>query len=68
MNWNQLISDIRACGFKLKDIANAVGLSVGGLHDLQNTPGKRVYYEPGAKLVALHKKLARKIKKIKGPK
>lgn len=64
MDWNKLISDIRACGFRLHDIADEVGMSKGGVHDLQNTPGKNVYYEPGAKIVALHKKLTPKLRKL----
>lgn len=60
MNWQTIISDLRARGLTFEQIATPVGMSKGAVHDLLHGRGKSVLYDTGVKLVSLHKRVMRR--------
>ena len=61
MNWQQLVLDLRKV-MTLEEIAEAVGLqSRGAVHGISTGYQTKITYEVGTKIVALHKRKAKKI-------
>ncbi len=60
MNWKKIIADLRRV-YTLQQIADAVGMSKGGVHDLGSGEAASVIYERGVKLVDLHRRSRQKI-------
>ena len=58
MDWKQIIEDLRP-PLTLQEVADAVGMSRGAVHDLRSGRTKSVLYETGLSLVALHKRVMR---------
>lgn len=63
MNFAKLLRDINETGMSLQAIADYCGLaSRGHVHDIMTGRQAHVYYEPGAKIIELHKREMRKSK------
>lgn len=60
MDWPTLIREIQSRNYSFQQIADEVGMSKGGVHDLKNGKAKSVIFESGMKLVALHKRVMRR--------
>lgn len=66
MDWNKIIRELQERGQKLQDIADECGFaSRGAVHDLKNVAGATCNYERGEKLVAMHKRVLRRIEKLR---
>jgi len=63
MNWTNLIKELQEIGVSQSAIARAVGLSQPSVNMLAAGKTKRVYYEEGVALLALHKKEMKNIHK-----
>jgi predicted transcriptional regulator len=60
MNWTKLLSDILASGMSQADIARHIGVTQSAVsHVLNQKSQKGFRFEPGQKLIALHKKVSR---------
>lgn len=56
MNWQQVVSDIRARGFTLEQIKDRCGFaSRGHVHDIVTGKQERVLWETGERLLKMHK-------------
>lgn len=66
MNWIQLIADIRACSLTYEDIKKGCGFaSRGHVHDLAHGKQAKVLWEPGDKLIKMHKRVMRRAAAIR---
>lgn len=63
MNFQQLVTDLNDAGMSEADIGNAIGLSQAQVHRLKTGESKQTKWEPGQKLIALHKSRMPKTKK-----
>jgi hypothetical protein len=55
-NWQQLINDLRDAGLTLKHIGNAIGLTIGSVHDLSSGRTVEPKGSAAAGLIELHRK------------
>lgn len=58
MNWQQIIRDMRP-PLTFQQIAEAVGLTKGGVHDLSTGRQKAVLWDAGDRLLKLHRRITR---------
>lgn len=63
MNWEQIIDEIKSAGMTQKEIADAIGVSVGTLSEMKNGKVCEPRWSKGETLLALRHSLRRKIKK-----
>lgn len=65
MNWSEIIIDIKSFGLSQGEIAAECGISDGHVSDiLHGRRGKRLGYSVGEKLIAMHKRVSRRKKKV----
>lgn len=66
MNWKQIIDEIKSTGMTQREIADEIGVSVGALSELKDGKICDPRWSRGDALLALHRKLRRKINMVSG--
>jgi len=67
-NWQKIIKEISATGMTQAQIGEKIGLTQPTVNQLSTGFTLKMYYEEGAALMELHKKIRRQLKLVRAKK